>query len=198
MILPVVQVGDPVLRGRAREIARDELRTPFVQELIASMRHTLKEVPGVGLAAPQVGEALRIVVIVDRPQFLETMSRARLDQLGRQQLHEQVLVNPTLEPIGDRKVEYMEGCLSVPGLSAAVSRWEAVRVRALDQNGVPVEHSWTGWPARILQHEVDHLNGVLYVDRMDARTLTTADNHKRWWKARSVGEIRAAMAAGAR
>lgn len=86
----------------------------------------------------------------------------------------------------------------MPGLSAAVARWHAVRVRALDEHGDPVELEWSGWPAQILQHELDHLDGTLYVDRMDPRTLTTAENLKRWWKARGAEEIRHAMAAGAR
>jgi peptide deformylase len=116
-------------------------------------------------------------------------------------VQEQVFVNPVLTPIGDRTVEFRESCLSVPGLSAEVRRWHAVRVHALDETGARgVELDFEGWPARILQHELDHLNGVLYVDRdrMDPLTLSTSANVKRWWKARSADEIRAAMRAGAR
>ena len=193
MIFDIVQVGDPVLRRPARPLSRHEIGTPFVQELIASMRETMYDAPGVGLAGPQVGESLQVVVVEDDGPWLETMTRSRRAELERDPLPFAVLINPTLEPIGDDTVEFFEGCLSVEGYSALVARYRAVRVRAVDGRGQPVEMELKGWPARILQHELDHLDGVLYIDRMDPRTFTTNENLGRWWKARPPEDVRAGL-----
>jgi peptide deformylase len=196
MIFDIVQVGDPVLRRPARTVSRDEIATPFLQELIASMRETMYDAPGVGLAAPQVGESLQVVVVEDDGPWLETMTGPRRAELERDALAFAALINPTLEPVGDETVEFFEGCLSIEGFSALVRRHRAVRVRALDAGGKPVRMELTGWPARILQHELDHLAGVLYIDRMDPRTFTTNENLGRWWKARPAHEVRAGLGSG--
>ena len=193
MIFDIVQVGDPVLRQQARPLSADEIGTPFVQELIASMRLTMYDAPGVGLAAPQVGESLQVVVVEDDGPFLETMSPLRRAELGRTPLPFAALINPVLEPVGDATDEFFEGCLSVAGYSGAVRRHRAVRVRALNGRGEPLVMDLEGWPARILQHELDHLAGVLYIDRMDPRTFTTNENFGRWWKARPVEDVRASL-----
>jgi peptide deformylase len=193
MIYDIVQVGDPVLRRPARSVTATELGTPFVQELIASMRQTMHAAPGVGLAAPQVGESLQVVVMEDGGDALHAMSRARRDELARTTLPYTVLVNPTLEPEGDETEEFFEGCLSLSGFSALVPRWRRVTVRAVDHRGEPLELHLEGWPARIVQHEADHLAGVLYVDRMDPRTLTTSANLGRHWKARPAAQVREAL-----
>lgn len=190
MIFEIVQAGDPVLRRPAAAVAPVDIATPFVQELIASMRHTMYDASGVGLAAPQVGESLQIVVMEDDGPWLEAMSPERLTELRRDPLPFTVLVNPTLEPLGDETDEFFEGCLSVEGYSAVVRRHRAVRVRGLDTGGGSVAFELQGWPARIAQHELDHLAGVLYVDRMDPRTFTTNENAGRWYKARSIEEVR--------
>ena len=194
MIFDIVQVGDPVLRQRAKPVAAEQIGTPFVQELFVSMRHTMYDAPGVGLAAPQVGESLQVIVVEDDGPFVETMSAARRAELRRTPLPFAALINPVLEPIGDDTDEFFEGCLSVAGYSAAVRRHRAVRVRALSVRGEPVVMELEGWPARILQHELDHLAGVLYVDRMDPRTFTTNENFGRWWKARPVEEVKRSVA----
>ncbi len=193
MIYEIVEAGDPVLRRPARPLAGDEIATPFVQELIASMRLTMYDAPGVGLAAPQVGESLQVLVAEDEGDHLEVMSTARRRELRRTELPFVALVNPVLEPLGDETDEFFEGCLSIPGYSAIVRRHRAVRVRGLDPAGRAVTLELEGWPARILQHELDHLAGVLYVDRMDPRTFTTNANLGRWWKARPAEEIRRAV-----
>ena len=190
MILDIVQVGDPVLRQQARPVPPEDIPTPFVQELIVAMTQTMYDAPGVGLAAPQIGESLQVVVVEDDGPHHETMSKARLAELRRTALPFAVLINPVLEPIGDETEEFFEGCLSVEGYSAAVRRHRAVRVRALNGRGQPVVMELDGWPARILQHELDHLAGVLYIDRMDTRTFSTNENMGRWWKARPVEEVR--------
>lgn len=190
MLLEIVEVGDPVLRQPARALEPSEIGSPFVQELIASMQATMHEAPGVGLAAPQVGEALRLTVVEDDGPWLDEMSEERRAELGREALPFTVLINPVLEPVGDDTEEFFEGCLSLPGFWALVRRWTHVRVRALDERGRPIELEAEGWPARILQHEVDHLAGVLYIDRMEPRSFTTSENLSRWWKARPASEVR--------
>lgn len=159
MIFDIVQVGDPVLRRGARPLAAAEIGTPFVQELIASMRQTMHAASGVGLAAPQVGEAMQVVVMEDDGEAMEAMSAARRDELGRDRLPFTVVINPVVEPVGTETIECFEGCLSLSGFSALVPRWSRVTVRGLDRTGAPVELELEGWPARIAQHEADHLAG---------------------------------------
>lgn len=189
----IVQAGDPVLRRRAGEVSEEALATPFVQQLIASMVQAMRDAPGVGLAAPQVGESLRIIVMEDddSAQF-DAMSEARTAELRRRRLPLQVVVNPLLEPVGEETDEFFEGCLSVNGYRAVVRRWRRVRLTGWDAHAGPVHLDLEGWPARIAQHECDHVDGTLYVDRMDTRTLTTTANLDRWWKARPVDEVRRA------
>jgi peptide deformylase len=193
MLYDIVQTGDPVLRRPARPLRAAEIPTPFVQELIVSMRQTMHAAPGVGLAAPQVGESLQVVVMEDAGGAPESMSAARRDELGRDFLPFTVLINPVVAPAGDETEEFFEGCLSVSGFSALVPRWRAVTVEALDERGGPVHLRLEGWPARIVQHEADHLAGTLYVDRMDPRSFTTTSNLGRHWKSRPAAEIRAAL-----
>ncbi|MGH9280018.1 MAG: peptide deformylase [Acidimicrobiales bacterium] len=196
MIYDIVQVGDPVLRRPARPVEVDDIVRPFLQELIVSMRHTMYDAPGVGLAAPQVGESLQVLVLEDGPEYLDSMSRARRAELRRDPLPFAVLINPRLETVGEETDEAFEGCLSISGYAGVVRRNRTVRVHAVDATGSPVSMTLEGWPARIVQHEIDHLAGVLYVDRMDMRTFTTTDNLGRWFKARPIDEVRAILTPG--
>jgi peptide deformylase len=195
VLLDIVQAGDPVLRRTATPLDPNRLTTPFVEELLVSMRDTMRAAPGVGLAAPQVGEALQLVVVEDPGELVERISPARRVEQGRVPVPLRVLVNPTLEVLDDTEELFFEGCLSLSGLSALVPRHRAVRVRALDERGEPVVWEAEGWPARIIQHELDHLAGVLYVDRMVSRSLTTVANLARWWKARPANEVLQALSA---
>jgi peptide deformylase len=188
MKLEIVQAGDPVLRRPAAPVPSEAISSPYIQELIYAMRHTLHGF-GVGLAAPQVGISMQLAVLEDRPENLEWMSEARQRELERVPLPFRVLINPTFEPVGERQVEAFEGCLSVAGWQAAIPRWQAVRVRGLDQNAEPVDEVLHGWPARIVQHELDHLAGVLYLDRMLTRTFTTPANLGRYWHGRPIAEV---------
>jgi peptide deformylase len=172
----IVQVGDPVLRQRARELSREELAAPATQELIIRMRDTMREAPGVGLAAPQIGESLQLVVIEDPPQLQAGLTPAQLAERERAAVPFHVLVNPRLIVEGPDRVAAYEGCLSFASFMMIVPRWRQVRVEALDEHGDPVVVTATGWYARILQHEIDHLNGTLYIDRMDTRTFSSARN----------------------
>jgi peptide deformylase len=158
------------------------------------MIDTMRAVGGVGLAAPQVGEGLRIVVLEDRPEAIEKLSPARRHELKRVPFAARVLINPSFELDTDEEETHFEDCLSVPGLHAMVSRWTAIRVTGVDAEKKAVDERWSGWQARILQHEVDHLNGVLFTDRMKPETLTTTANRDRWFKGRSAEEADALIA----
>jgi peptide deformylase len=164
--LKIVQAGDPVLRTPARPLTPADLATAEVQQLIELMRETMRDAPGVGLAAPQVGVPLQLAVIEDVGESAE-QERAPVP------FH--VIASPRLT-LGEELVEFHEGCLSVDGFQAVVSRARAVTVEALDHRGAPVTINASGWYARILQHEIDHLNGTLYIDRMNTRSFTTARN----------------------
>lgn len=166
MLLKIVQVGDPVLRAGTQPLSRDDVRSAEVQQLIEWMRETMRDAPGVGLAAPQIGLPLRLAVIEDT---------AEVPALDRTPVPFHVIVNPTLT-LGKDMVTHVEGCLSLDGFQAHVPRATSVKVEALDHAGNPVTIEATGWYARILQHEIDHLDGHLYIDRMDTRTFSTVRN----------------------
>jgi peptide deformylase len=191
----IVQVGDPVLRQRAREITRDELASPAMQDMIARMRETMRDAPGVGLAAPQIGESLQLAVIEDPPQLHASMTPAQLAERERAAVPFHVLVNPRLTAIGSDLTSAYEGCLSFASFMMIVPRWRQVRVEALDEHGQPVVREATGWYARILQHEIDHLRGIVCCDRMDPRTLTTHENHMRHWRSLPIEDVRATLGA---
>ena len=166
MLLKIVQTGDPVLREPARPLTPADLATAEVQQLIELMRETMRDAPGVGLAAPQVGVPLQLAVIEDIGDS-ETQERKPVP------FH--VIASPRLT-LDDELVEHYEGCLSVEGFQALVPRARAVTVEALDHRGERITIRAAGWYARILQHEIDHLNGTLYIDRMKTRTFSSSRN----------------------
>jgi peptide deformylase len=190
MRLKLVQVGEEVLRQPARELSSEEIVSAEIQQLIEHMRETLRDAPGVGLAAPQVGVGIQLAVIEDLPEYSKTMTPEQIAERERTPVAFHVIVNPRLVPAGDGKVEFFEGCLSVNGYTALVPRHRRVRVDCLDEKARPRTIEASGWYARILQHEIDHLNGTVYVDRMNPRTLMTIENFTRKWKDVSVAEIR--------
>jgi peptide deformylase len=178
--LEIVQVGHPVLRQEARELSLEELASPRIQKLIEDMRETMRAAPGVGLAAPQIGESLQLVVIEDPPEYHAKLTQEELAAREREAVPFHVLVNPTLTVRSDEMVSAYEGCLSFSGFSMIVPRARKVRVEALDENGQRVVRVATGWYARILQHECDHLRGTVCIDRAETRTLTTTDNYAKY------------------
>jgi peptide deformylase len=192
--LDIVQVGDPVLRRRARPLESGELASDRIQKLILDMRDTMRAAPGVGLAAPQIGESLQLVVIEDPPEYHAKLSPEELAAREREAVPFHVLVNPTLTVRTTDVVAAFEGCLSFNGFSMVVSRARKVRVEALDERGERVVKVATGWYARILQHEIDHLNGIVCCDRMESRTLTTTANFAKHWSELGVDEVRSAVA----
>lgn len=176
MKLEIVQTGDPVLRRQGRWLNRADITSPQIQELIELMRDTMREAPGVGLAAPQIGESIQLAVIEDRAEYLADMSTEQLAKYQRSPVPFHVIINPKLTVVGNSSVEFYEGCLSVEGFTAIVDRALNVRVECLNEKGEEVTINAHGWYARILQHEIDHLNGTLYIDRMKTRTFSTAEN----------------------
>jgi peptide deformylase len=189
MILKIRQVGEQVLRQKASPLSVEEILDPATQELIASMRETMHDAPGVGLAAPQVGAPLQIVVIEDQAEFLQKLPGEQVAERERHPVPFHVLINPRLTLLDSGAVEFFEGCLSVAGFTAIVARARQVRVECLNEKAEPVTIEAAGWYARILQHEIDHLNGVLYVDRMNSRSFCTHDNYARHWKDQSIAEV---------
>ncbi|MEN3327664.1 MAG: peptide deformylase [Acidobacteriota bacterium] len=176
MKLQIVQAGEPLLRQQARALTTDEISSASIQQLIESMRDTMHEAPGVGLAAPQIGVSLQLAVIEDRAEYLSHHSADELAQLQRSAVPFHVIINPKLSFVGDSSAEFFEGCLSVEGYQAIVERALDVRVECLNERGEELVIDAHGWYARILQHEIDHLNGTLYIDRMQTRTFTAIGN----------------------
>lgn len=174
MLLKIVEVGDPVLREKARPLTPDEIRSNTVTALIELMRETMRDAPGVGLAAPQIGEAVQLAVIEDRTDYQQAVASSELTARGRGPVPFHVIINPTIHVVDAGPAVFSEGCLSLPGFLAQVPRALSVRVEALDHHAQPVTIEATGWYARILQHEIDHLMGTLYIDRMDSRTFCSA------------------------
>jgi peptide deformylase len=190
LILPIAQVGEPVLRQPARPLRPNEIRSREIRELMASMKETMYDAPGVGLAAPQIGRNLQLAVIEDRKDYTKDWTPEQLADRERTVVPFHVIINPKLTLLGDEKVEFFEGCLSLNGLMALVPRSRRVRVDCLDENGEPRVIEASGWYARILQHEIDHLGGTVYVDRMYPRTLMTVENYKQHWLEKSVQQLK--------
>lgn len=185
----IVQAGAPVLRARARDVAPEAIPTPEIQSLIARMIETMRAAPGVGLAAPQIGVPLRVIVLEDRADLIAKGTPAEAAERGRTPFGPRVFINPVLTPIGSERAKFFEGCLSVDGYAGVVERHLEVEVRGLDEHGKAVTWRVRGWPARILQHEVDHVDGTLYVDRMDTRSFSTREQAKQLYGGKPMAEI---------
>ena len=182
----ITAIGDPVLRTRARELDRDELRSPEIQRLIDDLIETKRAANGAGLAANQIGEAVRVAVVEVEPDNPRYPYKPPVPLT--------VLVNPALEPLDDELVAINEGCLSVPNLRGEVPRRLAVRARYLDRDGAEREQVVRGLTAGTFQHEVDHLDGVLFVDRADPTTLSTWEQFERFHRDEFLARV-AALAA---
>lgn len=193
MKLKIVQVGEPVLRQRARELDPGEIQSREIQELIEWMRETMYDAPGVGLAAPQIGLSLQLAVIEDKPEYLRDVAPEILKERERKPVPFQVIINPKLTLDENETAEFFEGCLSLVGFTGLVPRTRRVKVECLDHTGQPKTIQASGWYARILQHEIDHLHGTVYVDRMQPRTFTSLDNFNRYWKEKSVAVVKHAL-----
>jgi peptide deformylase len=181
-----------VLRRPSRELTPDEIVSAPIQELIGSMFETMRAAPGVGLAAPQIGMPLRLAVIEDREEYFAKLPPEHSAERLRSAVAPHVIINPRLT-LESQTVEFFEGCLSLPGFTAIVPRALAVRVDCLNERAEPVTIRARGWYARILQHEIDHLGGTLYIDRMLTRSFMGRENFERYWKNVPVAEFKRAL-----
>ncbi len=186
MRLKIVQAGELVLRERARPLAPPEIVGEEIQRLIREMRETMRDAPGVGLAAPQVGLPLQLAVIEDREDLLKALPAEELAERERRSVPFHVIINPVISYTSEESRHFYEGCLSLPGLCAVVPRARTIRVEYLDEHAQPQFVQASGWYARILQHEIDHLHGALYIDRMQSRTFATLDNYTRLHKGKPI------------
>lgn len=205
----IVQTGATVLRTRAEEVAAETITTPAFQALIERMKRAMRAAPGVGLAAPQIGVNKRVIVLEDRAELMGGLTDIERTERERVVLPLRVMVNPVLQfvardgaladqfdarrPEDTRRFEtrtFFEGCLSVAGYAALVERAREVEVKGLDEKGQPFTLRVAGWPARILQHEVDHLDGKLYIDRMDTRTFGTGPQVKQLYGGKPIAEVK--------
>jgi peptide deformylase len=170
-ILKIARMGHPVLRQRARKVEAAEIKAPAFQKLVDDMIETMREYDGIGLAAPQVHEGLRLALIGIEDGRGE----------GRK-IRVLPVVNPEITPIGKDTEEDWEGCLSLPKLRGRVVRPSQIQIRALDRRGNKMELDLQGYPARVAQHEIDHLDGVLFIDRMKSfETLTFLEEYGKYW-----------------
>ena len=174
-VLPIVQAGHPVLRAPAA--VYDGQLGDLFEDFLHAMRLTMLDAPGVGLAAPQIGVGLAIAVVWD-PGVGEV---AASDPRERTPVEHRTLVNPSYAGVGVERRAFFEGCLSVDGYQAVVSRHRSVRLTGQDETGRELDEVLTGWPARIIQHETDHLRGQLYLDHAELRSLCTNENLSRFW-----------------
>ena len=185
MLKTIVQLGEAVLRKPARLLSVDEIKSSETQDLIVSMKETMRHAPGVGLAAPQIGLDIQLAVIEDRPEYSASFPPEILRERARVPLEFHVVINPVLTIIDPEEILFFEGCLSIAGICRITPRAKSVRVECLDENGNKKIIEASGWYARILQHEIDHLGGKLFIDRADARTEIILDEtaRKTWWQA---------------
>jgi peptide deformylase len=175
-ILKVARLGHPVLRAKARLLDKAEIRSASVQKLIDDMLDTMAEYHGVGLAAPQIHENLRIFVAAldDRDE-------------GAGDGEPIAVINPEITIVGKEVVDDWEGCLSIPDIRGRVPRARAINVRAYDRTGARIELSAHDFPARVIQHETDHLDGILFFDRMKSlQSLTFLEEFGRYWSRHNV------------
>ena len=172
-ILKVARLGHPVLRAKAKPVDPQDIKSPTVKKLIDDMMETMNEYHGIGLAAPQVHESLRICVAGIEEDDPRT---------GAIEIVPIAIINPEVTPIGRDLVEDWEGCLSIPDIRGKVPRNRRVRVRGFDRDARPLDLELEEFPARVVQHETDHLNGVLFFDRMKSfESLTFLEEYTKYW-----------------
>jgi len=184
-ILKVARMGHPVLRARAKPLEPADIKSPAVQQLIDDMFETMQEYQGVGLAAPQVHASVRLFVAGFAPRANDDDDED--DEEDRVPL--MALINPEISVVGDDTADDWEGCLSIPDIRGRVTRAREIKVKAYDRRGRRIEITARNFTARVIQHETDHLDGVLFFDRMASfETLTFLDEFSKYWSRRNVPE----------
>ena len=183
-ILKVARMGHPVLRTRAKPLEPADIKSPQIQQLIDDMFETMQEYQGVGLAAPQVHASVRLFVAGIAPGADDDD-----DEEEEERVPLMALINPEISVVGDDTAEDWEGCLSIPDIRGRVVRAREIKVKAFDRRGRRIEINARGFTARVIQHEADHLDGVLFFDRMESlETLTFLDEFGKYWSRRNVAE----------
>jgi peptide deformylase len=181
-ILKVARMGHPVLRSRARPLAPGDIASPRIQKLIDDMFETMREYQGVGLAGPQVHESVRLFVAGFSSPDADEEETKHVERVPLM-----ALINPEITPIGKEIIEDWEGCLSIPDIRGRVPRAQEISVRAYDRQGKRIEMRARGFTARVIQHETDHLDGVLFFDRMKSfESLTFLEEFGRYWSGEEV------------
>ena len=174
----ISQVGDPVLRAKAAAVEARDIGTDEFKRLVEAMTGAMRA-GGVGLAAPQIGASLQVVVMEDPAEYSAKMPEAERLEKEREPFALKVMINPVLREVGTETRDFFEGCLSIRGYTAMVRRHREVSVSYLDENGEPRTWQPRGWAARIVQHEYDHLHGVLYTDRMLPQSFMTEEEFRK-------------------
>ncbi|KAL6144802.1 hypothetical protein ACLB2K_055492 [Fragaria x ananassa] len=172
----IVKAGDPVLHEPARDVEVEDIGSERIQKIIDDMVKVMRKAPGVGLAAPQIGVPLRIIVLEDTKEYISYAPKNEIKVQDRRPFDLLVIINPKLQKKSNRTAVFFEGCLSVDGFRAVVERYLDVEVSGFDRDGQPIKIDASGWQARILQHECDHMEGTIYVDKMLPRTFRTVEN----------------------
>ena len=185
----ISQVGDPVLRQKAAAVEAHDIDTAEFKRLVDAMTGAMRAA-GVGLAAPQIGAPLQVVVMEDPAELSAKIPEAERLEKEREPFALKVLINPVLHEVGGETRDFFEGCLSIKGYTAMVRRHHEVRVAYLDENGAPQTWQPRGWAARIVQHEYDHLQGVLYTDRMFARSFMTDEEYRKRYTGMPIAAVK--------
>lgn len=188
MIRKIVQKENPILRQKALEVEKNHITSYEIQNLITSMIETMRAAPGVGLAAPQIGVALQVVVIEDKEEyFIDMLSEIKVER-GRKPIPLHVMINPKVTFLVNEKTYFFEGCLSVNGCSRITPRVKKIKVEYFNEKGEHKEVIADGWYARIIQHETDHLKGILFTDISNNKSeiSNTTENRNKWLNAKAV------------
>jgi peptide deformylase len=184
----IVQAGHPVLRAQAAEFT-GQVTAAELARLVDVMRNVMLEAPGVGLAAPQIGIPLQLAVLEDLYEVSAEIAAERV----REPLEFFAMINPGYQPLGTETAAFYEGCLSMSGWQAVVDRPAAITLDYVDVSGTTVSRGFNGWQARIVQHETDHLGGMLYIDKAFTRSLTSTAEYAAHWAEPGVARARAGL-----
>jgi len=189
----IVQAGNIVLRAPAAAVDPHKIPSQEMRSLVRSMVEVMRAAPGVGLAAPQIGVGLSVIVLEDSEQRMAKLTKEQRAERGRTPFPLLVVFNPTLRVLNAEKATFFEGCLSVQGYMALVDRHLTVQVTGFDADGKPLQREMHGWGARILQHEVDHLHGTLYIDRMYSRSFCCNEDMAAKWLDTPITDVKRAF-----
>jgi peptide deformylase len=189
----IVQAGNIILRVPAARVDPKKITSNEMRSLVRTMVDVMRTAPGVGLAAPQIGVGLSVIVLEDTEQRMARLSPEHRAERGRTPFPLLVVFNPTLRVLDTERATFFEGCLSVQGYMALVDRHLAVEVTGFDAEGNPLQREMRGWGARILQHEVDHLQGMLYIDRMHSRSFCCNEDMAAKWLEMPIADAKRAF-----